>query len=66
MQTSVAEVLAAMVPCSRLYAFLGCSMAKAHPPAERRHNPYSEWIGMYSGFEYLVRFLVHMEGQRGC
>jgi hypothetical protein len=51
-QTTVAEVLAAMVPCSRLYAFLGVALAAAHP--SRRGNPYADWISMYSGFEYLV------------
>jgi len=44
-----------MVPCARLYGFLGCQLAKAHPPAERRGNPYGDWITMYSGFDYLVR-----------
>lgn len=56
-QTSVAEVLAAMVPCSRLYAFLGCSLARAAPslaaPAPSA-NPYADWVAMYSGFEYGV------------
>lgn len=52
-QTSVAEVLAAMVPCSRLYAFLGCQLARAHPV--RHGNPYRDWVTMYSGFDYLVR-----------
>ncbi|KAG2498573.1 hypothetical protein HYH03_003324 [Edaphochlamys debaryana] len=29
--TSVAAVLAAMAPCARLYGFLGCVLARAHP-----------------------------------
>jgi thiaminase len=54
-QTGVAEVLAAMAPCSRLYGFLGCALAAAHPRAARRGNPYRDWIDVYSGFDYLVR-----------
>lgn len=45
------EVLAAMAPCARLYAFLGCSLAKAFPDAD---HAYSGWIKMYSSREYLV------------
>ncbi|GBF95200.1 phosphomethylpyrimidine kinase [Raphidocelis subcapitata] len=51
-ETTVAEVLASMVPCSRLYGFLGCALARAHP--RQRGNPYADWISMYSSFEYLV------------
>ena len=45
-----------MVPCSRLYGFLGVSLAAAHP--SRRGNPYADWINMYSGFDYLVCAVV--------
>jgi hypothetical protein len=52
LQTTVAEILAAMIPCSRLYGYLGCSLAGA-----TRHlakHAYSEWVETYSGAEYLV------------
>jgi thiaminase len=45
-----------MVPCSRLYAFLGCGLAKAHPASGRQGHPYNDWIGMYSGSDFLVGF----------
>jgi hypothetical protein len=53
LQTSVAEVLAAMIPCARLYGFLGCQLAAA-TRGQPRHT-YSEWVDTYSGAEYLVR-----------
>lgn len=40
----VEHILAAMVPCMRLYAFLGSKLS-GHCSAE---NPYSEWITTYS------------------
>lgn len=56
MQTTVAEVLAAMIPCSRLYGYLGCTLAGAtHHLAK---HAYSEWVETYSGAEYLVSLLV--------
>ncbi|KAF8066297.1 TH1 [Scenedesmus sp. PABB004] len=51
-EASVAEVLAAMVPCSRLYGFLGCSLAAA--TAGRPRHAYSEWVGTYSSAVYLA------------
>jgi thiaminase len=53
LQTSVAEVLAAMIPCARLYGFLGCQLAAAIRGQPR--HAYSEWVETYSGAEYLVR-----------
>jgi thiaminase len=52
LQTSVAEVLAAMIPCARLYGFLGCQLAAA-TRGQPRHA-YSEWVATYSGAEYLA------------
>lgn len=45
------EIVAAMTPCMRLYAFLGQSLAPAAPD-----NPYHEWIETYAstGFEELA------------
>jgi thiaminase len=56
LQTSVAEVLAAMIPCARLYGFLGCQLAAA-TRGQPRHA-YSEWVDTYSGAEYLVSALL--------
>lgn len=41
------EVVSAMTPCMRLYAFLGQSLAPAAPD-----NPYREWIATYSCDEF--------------
>ena len=35
----VASIMAAMVPCLRLYAFLGCQLSRAHP--DQHQHPYS-------------------------
>eukprot|EP00775_Hariotina_reticulata_P003373 gene3373-3648_t len=51
LQASIAEVLAAMVPCSRLYGFLGCRLAAAS--AGRPRHAYSEWVDTYSSVDYL-------------
>lgn len=37
---SVGSILSALVPCLRLYAFLGCQLAKARPQEDADH-PYS-------------------------
>lgn len=55
-QATVAEVLAAMIPCSRLYGYLGCTLAAATRTLGR--HAYSEWLDTYSGAEYLVRALL--------
>lgn len=49
----VDEIVAAMTPCMRLYAFLGQELAAAGVLAG---NPYREWIETYSsaGFEELA------------
>lgn len=50
---SVGDILVAMTPCMRLYAFLGQSLRREFPAA--RHA-YVEWIMTYSdpGFEALA------------
>lgn len=48
--SSAATILAAMVPCLRLYAYLGCTLRKAFPEA---NQPYAEWIETYSHLSYL-------------
>ncbi|HUU95970.1 MAG TPA: TenA family protein [Phycisphaerae bacterium] len=42
------QTAAAMAPCMRLYAFLGCELAKTPTP----DNPYDEWITNYSSAEF--------------
>jgi thiaminase len=46
----VADILAAMAPCSRLYGYLGCSLNKAFPNAQ---HPYAGWIQTYCSPAYL-------------
>ncbi|KAG2431981.1 hypothetical protein HYH02_013197 [Chlamydomonas schloesseri] len=60
---SVAEILAAMLPCARLYGFLGAALAGCHgpelaagagagaqPPSQ---GDYWEWVKTYSSDDYL-------------
>ncbi|KAF5830719.1 hypothetical protein DUNSADRAFT_14125 [Dunaliella salina] len=49
--TTVADILAAMAPCSRLYAWLGCMLADAYPGADHQ---YAEWMETYSSTGYTV------------
>lgn len=49
-QETVAGVLAAMVPCLRLYAYLGCTLSAAFP--EARHA-YAEWLHTYRCHSYV-------------
>lgn len=53
-----AACAAAMVPCMRLYAFLGQSLRDANAPA----GPYQEWVDTYAdaGFEELAASLEAM------
>lgn len=57
-QATVSEVLAAMIPCSRLYGYLGCTLAAATRSLGR--HAYSEWMDTYSGAEYLVSVTVRV------
>ena len=45
---SVAEIIAAMVPCIRLYTYLGNELTSSLRP----QHPYVDWIRTYSGDEF--------------
>src|SRR6266545_3712670 len=45
---SVAEIVAAMAPCMRLYAYLGGELVRTCGP----QHPYRRWIEAYSGEEF--------------
>ncbi|MFT4842804.1 MAG: thiaminase/transcriptional activator TenA [Planctomycetota bacterium] len=45
---SLAEIIAAMVPCMRLYQHLGHELAASLRP----DHPYEQWIKTYSGDEF--------------
>ena len=46
--TEVGEIMAAMTPCMRLYAYLGQELALG----DHSQNPYREWIETYSSAEF--------------
>ena len=48
MAHGVDEITAAMVPCMRLYAFLGTELAEY----QHSDHPYADWIKTYSGEEF--------------
>lgn len=54
----VDEILAAMVPCMRLYAFLGSELSKDYDDT----SMYKEWITTYSArdFQLLVEKIEHL------
>ena len=43
---TLADIAAAICPCSKLYAFIGREITRAFPD---HHHLYSEWINTYSG-----------------
>jgi thiaminase/transcriptional activator TenA len=45
---SLAEIVAAMTPCMRLYAYLGRELVRTCGP----QHPYRRWIQAYSGEEF--------------
>lgn len=47
----VAEILAAMTPCSRLYGYLGLELAAAY---SQTSHAYKDWILTYSSPAYLA------------
>lgn len=59
---SVAEVLAAMTPCMRLYAFIGQSIRAAIGGVPDERHPYSRWIASYCADEFSVR--THTDPRR--
>lgn len=46
------ELVAAMTPCMRLYAYIGHELAEQTPPPSRSSHPYRDWIETYSGAEF--------------
>jgi thiaminase/transcriptional activator TenA len=48
---SVEEILSAMTPCMRLYAFLGQEILNGTPPPVLTH-PYGDWIVNYGSGEF--------------
>lgn len=54
-QGGLGEVLAAMAPCMRLYAFLGAQLDAAVPEAQRAGNPYAGWIATYASPDFQAR-----------
>ncbi|KAG5179358.1 putative TenA family transcriptional activator [Tribonema minus] len=50
-RSTCADVLAAMAPCMRLYAFLGTTLAAA-AAAANSDTPYRAWIAAYSSPEF--------------
>lgn len=48
---TVDEILSAMTPCMRLYAFLGREILNETPPPVLKH-PYGEWIANYGSDEF--------------
>lgn len=46
-----------MIPCTRLYAYIGCQLraaALAAPAVIRARGPYASWIKEYSSDEFLA------------
>ncbi len=50
------EIIAAMTPCMRLYAYLGTMLAKTVIAG----NPYQQWIDTYSGADFQG-LVTHLE-----
>ena len=48
----VDEIVAAMTPCMRLYAWLGAELAAETAGGAWASHPYREWIETYSGGEF--------------
>ena len=46
----VAGILSCMLPCLRLYAYLGCQLAAAYPDLD---HEYADWVRTYSSPDYL-------------
>jgi len=47
-QADIAEILAAMTPCMRLYAWLGQTLVSYQRPG----HPYGDWLETYAGAEF--------------
>ena len=46
------EMVAAMTPCMRMYAYLGTQLAAETAGGSRASHPYREWIETYGGAEF--------------
>jgi thiaminase/transcriptional activator TenA len=53
-RTSVAEILASMTPCLRLYAFLGNGIHTASSEQFLASNPYRLWVQTYAAPDFEV------------
>ncbi|XZE53942.1 TenA family protein [Planctomycetaceae bacterium SH139] len=51
-QGELAEILAAMVPCMRLYAYLGTALQPALQSARPAVHPFEDWIQTYASKEF--------------
>lgn len=54
-----AQIIAAMTPCMRLYAFLGQEIKRY--VEQVRDHPYQQWIDVYSSpdFEVFLSYFTH-------
>ena len=48
---TTAGILASMMPCMRLYAYIGCTLAEAFPAAE--NHPFYSWLTTYQDQQFL-------------
>eukprot|EP00292_Cryptomonas_paramecium_P019505 CAMPEP_0113725926 /NCGR_PEP_ID=MMETSP0038_2-20120614/40089_1 /TAXON_ID=2898 /ORGANISM="Cryptomonas paramecium" /LENGTH=121 /DNA_ID=CAMNT_0000656359 /DNA_START=256 /DNA_END=618 /DNA_ORIENTATION=- /assembly_acc=CAM_ASM_000170 len=48
----ISVICAAMVPCMRLYAFLGKSLSQAGFGSGSAAGPYHEWVDTYSAADF--------------
>mgnify|MGYP001567477423 CR=1 FL=1 len=65
---TVDEILSAMTPCMRLYAFLGQKILNATPPPVLTTHPYRQWIVNYGAIEFgqlATRLESLLEMQKG-
>jgi thiaminase/transcriptional activator TenA len=56
----VGHIAAAMIPCLRLYAYLGQQLAAQTTP----DSPYREWVMTYSSARFEAGVLSHVVGER--
>ncbi len=69
-QAQVDDIVAAMTPCMRLYAYLGKELAAETEGDSWASHPYRQWIETYSGTEFqaaaarLEALLDHLATER--
>ena len=49
---NVAGIVAAMTPCFRLYAYIGCQLAAENTS---HNHDFSNWISTYSGRDFMAQ-----------